>query len=260
MKKARTLFLLLVVLTTTLALLTASGCSSSIDDPPKTAVNYYTTVMNYKPFTNMPDITVEQVLKRYMDEPNGGYSGSNGEYSVVVGGTIPSLQQKVTFHFTVTNDPDDTTQCFIDIDSAKINDNELDFDSTVDYLYELFSAYNAGCEDLSQWQGSDQSASPRIDTQISAHDRQIVEGEGFEWVEPISVVGGKITGVIKNVSGSSKGATIEFVLYDESGYQISTAIDMTSSIGNGKSWKFEAAMMDFDNKVRTYELVALHTF
>lgn len=259
MKKARTLFSLLVVLATVLTLLTMSGCNSSAGDPPK-GTNYYQTVMIYKPFTNMADITVEQVLEKYMDEPGGTYSGTKGEYSVVVSGTITSLEQKVTFYFTVTDDPDDKTKCFIDIDSAKINDTELDSDSAADYLYELFCAYNAGCDDLSQWQGSEQNSSAGNDVSIPDNDRKIVEEAGFEWVEPISVVGGSITGVIKNVSGETKSATIEFVLYDESGYQVSTAVDMMTSISNGSSWKFEAAMMDFDNVVRTYELVALHTF
>lgn len=260
MKKARTLFSLLVILATVLTLLTMSGCNSSAGDPPKTTTNYYKTVMNYSPLTNMPDITVEQVLEKYMDEPGGTYSGTKGEYSVVVSGTITSLEQKVTFYFTVTDDPDDKTKCFIDIDSAKINDTELDSDSAADYLYELFCAYNAGCDDLSQWQGSEQNSSAGNDVSIPDNDRKIVEEAGFEWVEPITVENGDITGVIKNVSGETKSATIEFVLYDESGYQVSTAVDMMNSIGNGSSWKFEAAIMDFDNKVRTYELVALHTF
>lgn len=260
MKKTRTIFSLLVVFATILALLTMSGCNSSVGDPPKTTTNYYKTVMNYSPFTNMPDITLEQVLNKYMDEPGGSYGGNSGKYSVYINGTVTSLEQKVTFNFTVTDDPDDKTQCFINLDSAKINDNELDSGSAADYLYEMFSAYNAGCEDLSQWQGSEQSSSTGLETKIPEQYRQIVEEEGFEWVEPISVVGGNITGVIKNVSGSTKGATIEFVLYDESGYQVSTAVDMMTSIGNGSSWKFEAAMMDFDNIVRTYELVALHTY
>lgn len=260
MKKTRTIFSLLVVFATILALLTMSGCNSSVGDPPKTTTNYYKTVMNYSPFTNMPDITLEQVLNKYMDEPGGSYGGNSGKYSVYINGTVTSLEQKVTFNFTVTDDPDDKTQCFIDLDSAKINDNELDSGSAADYLYELFSAYNAGCEDLSQWQGSEQSSSTDNDSGISDVIRQIVEKEGFEWVEPLKVENSCITGVIRNVSGSTKSATIEFVLYDESGYQITTAVDMMNNIGNGNSWKFEAAIIDFDNKVRTYELVALHTF
>lgn len=256
MKKARTLFSLLVVLATVLTLLTMSGCNSSAGDPPK-GTNYYQTVMIYKPFTNMPDITVEQVLEKYMDEPGGTYSGTKGKYSVVVNGTIPSLEQKVTFNFTVTDDPDDKTKCFIDIDSAKINDNELDSDTAVDYLYELFSAYNAGCEDLSQWQGSEQGDYTDNDVSIPDNDRKIVEEAGFEWVEPITVENGDITGVIKNVSGETKSAGIHFNLYDESGYRVGSAFDVMSDIGNGSSWKFKASILDLNNEVRSYELTSL---
>ncbi|MDY4587579.1 MAG: FxLYD domain-containing protein [Oscillospiraceae bacterium] len=260
MKKARTLFSLLVVLATVFALLTVGGCSSSAGDPPKTTTDYYKTVMNYSPFSTMPDITYEMVLNKYMEKPGGSYSGNSGKYSVYINGTVTSLQQKVNIKFTVTDDPDDQTKCFIHLDYVKINDEELDPDTSLNYLYELCCAYNAGCDDLSQWEGSEQNSSTGNDVSIPDNDRKIVEEAGFEWVEPITVENGDITGVIKNVSGETKSATIEFVLYDESGYQVSTAVDMMNSIGNGSSWKFEAAIMDFDNKVRSYELVALHTF
>lgn len=261
MKKARTLFSLLVVLATVLTLLTMSGCNSSAGDPPK-GTNYYQTVMIYKPFTNMPDITVEQVLEKYMDEPGGTYSGTKGKYSVVVNGTVPSLEQKVTFNFTVTDDPDDKTKCFIDIDSAKINDNELDSDTAVDYLYELFSAYNAGCEDLSQWQGSEQEQSSSTNNEPGISDViiQMIEKEGFEWVEPLTVENGCITGVVRNVSGATKDASISFILYDKSGYQIDTTSDYMSNIKNGGSWKFEAMIYDLDNEVKTYELEYFKTY
>ena len=260
MKKARTLFSLLVVLATVFALLTVSGCNSSVGDPPKTATNYYKTVMNYSPFTNMPDITYEMVFNKYMDKPGGSYGGNSGKYSVYISGTVTSLQQKVEIKFTVTDDPDDKTKCFIDLDYVKINDNELDPDSSLNYLYELCCAYNAGCEDLSQWQGSEQNSSAGNDSGISDVIRQMIEKEGFEWVEPLNVENGCITGVVRNVSGATKSASISFILYDKSGYQIDTTSDYMSNIKNGGSWKFEAIIYDLDNKVKTYELDDFKTY
>lgn len=260
MKKACRILSLLVVLAAVLAMLAMSGCNSSIGDPPITTINYYKTVMNYSPFTDMPDITVEQVLNKYMDEPGGTYGGTNGKYTVDTGGTITSLNQEVRLKFTVTDDPEDKTTCYITLDKITLDDKELDSDASIDYMYELFSAYQAGCDDLSQWQGSGQDSSTGGDLDITEHERQIVEEAGFEWVEPITVEGKSITGVIKNVSGETKSANISFILYDESGYQIDTTLDSISNIKNGGSWKFEAVIFDLDNEVSSYELEYLHTY
>lgn len=253
MKHARKLLSMLVALATIFALLGLSGCSTNTTD-------YYETVLNLKQFTDMPDIEYRQVLNKYMDDLHGTYSGSDGNYTVTVKGNITSLQQEVVLKFSVSDDTEDSTKCVINSVTATINDNELDQNSTLDYMYQLFSAYQAGCDDLSQWQGSEQDSSTGGDMDITEHERQIVEEAGFEWVEPITVEGKSITGVIKNVSGETKSANISFILYDESGYQIDTTLDSISNIKNGGSWKFEAVIFDLDNEVRSYELDYLHTY
>lgn len=244
---------LLVALATIFALLGLSGCSTNTTD-------YYETVLNFRQFTDMPDIEYRQVLNKYMDGLHGTYSGSDGNYTVTVKGNITSLQQEVVLKFSVSDDTEDSTKCVINSVTATINDNELDQNSTLDYMYQIFSAYQAGCDDLSQWQGSGQDSSTGGDLDITEHERQIVEEAGFEWVEPITVEGKSITGVIKNVSGETKSANISFILYDESGYQIDTTLDSISNIKNGGSWKFEAVIFDLDNEVRSYELEYLHTY
>lgn len=253
MKHARKLLSILVALATIFALLGLSGCSTNTTD-------YYETVLNLKQFTDMPDIEYRQVLNKYMDDLHGTYSGSDGNYTVTVKGNITSLQQEVVLKFSVSDDTEDSTKCVINSVTATINDNELDQNSTLDYMYQIFSAYQAGCDDLSQWQGSEQDSSTGGDMDITEHERQIVEEAGFEWVEPITVEGKSITGVIKNVSGETKSANISFILYDESGYQIDTTLDSISNIKNGGSWKFEAVIFDLDNEVRSYELDYLHTY
>lgn len=253
MKHARKLLSMLVALATTFALLGLSGCSTNTTD-------YYETVLNFKQFTDMPDIEYRQVLNKYMDDLHGTYSGSDGNYTVTVKGNITSIQQEVVLKFSVSDDTEDSTKCVINSVTATINDNELDQNSTLDYMYQIFSAYQAGCDDLSQWQGSGQDSSTGGDLDITEHERQIVEEAGFEWVEPITVEGKSITGVIKNVSGETKSANISFILYDESGYQIDTTLDSISNIKNGGSWKFEAVIFDLDNEVRSYELDYLHTY
>ena len=221
---------LLVALATVLALLGLSGCSTNTTD-------YYETVLNFKQFTDMPDIEYRQVLNKYMDDLHGTYSGSDGNYTVTVKGNITSLQQEVVLKFSVSDDTEDSTK----------------------YMYQIFSAYQAGCDDLSQWQGSEQDSSTGGDMDIPEHDRQIVEEAGFEWVEPITVENGYITGVVRNVSGETKVGNIKFLLYDSTGCQISSAFDMLSDIADGNSWRFKAAIIDVDNSVSTYELISFTT-
>ena len=175
MKHARKLLSMLVALATIFALLGLSGCSTNTTD-------YYETVLNLKQFTDMPDIEYRQVLNKYMDDLHGTYSGSDGNYTVTVKGNITSLQQEVVLKFSVSDDTEDSTKCVINSVTATINDNELDQNSTLDYMYQIFSAYQAGCDDLSQWQGSAPESSTNNTNDITEQDRKIIEDAGFEYV------------------------------------------------------------------------------
>ena len=250
MKHARKLLSMLVALATIFALLGLSGCSTNTTD-------YYETVLNLKQFTDMPDIEYRQVLNKYMDDLHGTYSGSDGNYTVTVKGNITSLQQEVVLKFSVSDDTEDSTKCVINSVTATINDNELDQNSTLDYMYQIFSAYQAGCDDLSQWQGSAPESSTNNTNDITEQDRKIIEDAGFEWVEPITVKNSSITGVIRNVSGNVLSGSIQFNLYDESGYQLGEAYDTIDDIADGESWRFKATIMDVDNEVRSYKLISL---
>lgn len=250
MKHARKLLSMLVALATIFALLGLSGCSTNTTD-------YYETVLNLKQFTDMPDIEYRQVLNKYMDDLHGTYSGSDGNYTVTVKGNITSLQQEVVLKFSVSDDTEDSTKCVINSVTATINDNELDQNSTLDYMYQIFSAYQAGCDDLSQWQGSAPESSTNNTNDITEQDRKIIEDAGFEWVEPITVKDSSITGVIRNVSGNVLSGSIQFNLYDESGYQIGEAYDTIDDLADGESWRFKATIMDIDNEVRSYKLISL---
>lgn len=250
MKHARKLLSMLVALATIFALLGLSGCSTNTTD-------YYETVLNLKQFTDMPDIEYRQMLNKYMDDLHGTYSGSDGNYTVTVKGNITSLQQEVVLKFSVSDDTEDSTKCVINSVTATINDNELDQNSTLDYMYQIFSAYQAGCDDLSQWQGSAPESSTNNTNDITEQDRKIIEDAGFEWVEPITVKNSSITGVIRNVSGNVLSGSIQFNLYDESGYQLGEAYDTIADIADGESWRFKAAIIDVDNEVRSYKLISL---
>ena len=124
-------------------------------------------------------------------------------------------------------------------------------------MYQIFSAYQAGCDDLSQWQGSAPESSTNNTNDITEQDRKIIEDAGFEWVEPITVKNSSITGVIRNVSGNVLSGSIQFNLYDESGYQLGEAYDTIADIAYGESWRFKAAIIDVDNEVRSYKLISL---
>ena len=101
------------------------------------------------------------------------------------------------------------------------------------------------------------SALTRQANDITEQDRKIIEDAGFEWVEPITVKNSSITGVIRNVSGNVLSGSIQFNLYDESGYQLGEAYDTIADIADGESWRFKAAIIDVDNEVRSYKLISL---
>ena len=124
-------------------------------------------------------------------------------------------------------------------------------------MYQIFSAYQAGCDDLSQWQGSAPESSTNNTNDITEQDRKIIEDAGFEWVEPIPVKNSSITGVIRNVSGNVLSGSIQFNLYDESGYQLGEAYDTINDLADGESWRFRADIIDVDNEVRSYKLISL---
>ena len=124
-------------------------------------------------------------------------------------------------------------------------------------MYQIFSAYQAGCDDLSQWQGSPPESSTNNTNDITEQDRKIIEDAGFEWVEPITVKNSSITGVIRNVSGNVLSGSIQFNLYDESGYQLGEAYDTINDLADGESWRFRADIIDVDNEVRSYKLISL---
>ena len=124
-------------------------------------------------------------------------------------------------------------------------------------MYQIFSAYQAGCDDLSQWQCSAPESSTNNTNDITEQDRKIIEDAGFEWVEPITVKNSSITGVIRNVSGNVLSGSIQFNLYDESGYQLGEAYDTINDLADGESWRFRADIIDVDNEVRSYKLISL---
>lgn len=56
----------------------------------------------------------------------------------------------------------------------------------------------------------------------------------------------RITGLAKNVSGRNLSyASVEFSVYDESGYNIGTAVANVNNIAGGDTWRFEAVLLDF---------------
>ena len=91
--------------------------------------------------------------------------------------------------------------------------------------------------------------------------------DGFEWVEEPSgstryygstLVEVKITGVIKNTSGSTKSYVhIRFNLYDSNGYQIGQAIDTIRVLSVGSSWKFNAVPTTVLESVARFEFASL---
>jgi len=56
----------------------------------------------------------------------------------------------------------------------------------------------------------------------------------------------KIPGLAKNVSSKNFSyASVEFSVYDKSGYNIGTALANVNNIASGDTWRFEAVLIDF---------------
>lgn len=79
-------------------------------------------------------------------------------------------------------------------------------------------------------------------------DEYYIDGN-FEWVEFPNIrtdylygtaMSSYIEGVVRNISGSTKSPTITFILYDSNWNQVGTAVDITSHLADGATWKFSA--------------------
>jgi hypothetical protein len=84
----------------------------------------------------------------------------------------------------------------------------------------------------------------------------------FEWVEEptmrIFYGIGSIEGSIKNISNTTFSiVTIEFILYDSSGNQIDTAIDIINNFRAGNTWKFNAMIL---GDIASFEFVGVSAY
>lgn len=71
--------------------------------------------------------------------------------------------------------------------------------------------------------------------------------------------GSYIRGVIRNKSGKQLGAVrVDFALYDASGNNLDTAMDMFGPLGPGETWRYEALILD--NDAASFKLTAIEGF
>lgn len=68
-----------------------------------------------------------------------------------------------------------------------------------------------------------------------------------------------IKGVAVNTSGHDLSyASVEFSVYDASGNNLGTALANINNLGQGDSWRFEAALFDFPStRPDSYKLVEI---
>lgn len=71
--------------------------------------------------------------------------------------------------------------------------------------------------------------------------------------------GSYIRGVIRNKSGKQLGAVrVDFALYDASGNNLDTAMDMFGPLGPGETWRYKALILD--NDAASFKLTAIEGF
>ena len=70
---------------------------------------------------------------------------------------------------------------------------------------------------------------------------------------------GYVTGVIRNKSGKQLGAVrVDFALYDASGNNLNTAMDIFGPLESGETWRYKAGV--FDSQVASYKLVGVESY
>lgn len=214
------------------------GCSSG------GTTNYISTVQNHTLFVDCTGITLKDVTDSHIASSSWSHRYSNGVNYVKVSGTLEGYDQSFATEFSVYNDENDINTVYIYVDSMYIDGTAATDEEATNILYDMFNSYKNGYSSLYDWYAANDTTT---NTNTGNNIPQL--GYGFEWVEMPSVqtteYGGTIiTGVVKNMSGSTKTASITFCCYDEAGYQVDTPIAITSSLSNGKSWRFEAHITD----------------
>lgn len=244
------------------AALLLTGCSSSNGNVSGTAASTaqddqnITNIKEHSFFTDYPDLPFGEVVKKYVDSPKWTSSEDNGIVTVSVSGTAKGIDKQFTAVMTIQDDPEDPgNTSMIDLTKFQLGTVLCTTEETWDYLRDLYiNCYN-GVADLSQQYAAYEHAAAV--SQIPEHDRLIAEEAGYEWVEPITVEDSHITGVLRNVSGGTKSMpAINFTLYDSTNCQIGTAMDVTSNLLDGDSWRFSAYI--YDENTATYLLNSLN--
>lgn len=89
----------------------------------------------------------------------------------------------------------------------------------------------------------------------------VIVGEPKMRVEYNSYLGysAEISGVIKNNSfGLYDYVQVEFVVYDENGNNLGTALDNMNNLGAGETWRFNASLFSFPNaRPASFKLVEI---
>lgn len=255
MKNIKGFKVLALVMVIIVSLISFSGCSSSNSSVGSKSSNNssenITLLKEYELYSSsMPGITLGKVINRFVSSPTWNERTSGNTSYVTISGSIKDIANTFSMTISITDDPTDPDYVILDCDSIKLDGKSLTSEEIDYFSFNIFCACYDGYSDFSKWL-NDYALDEQPDDSPSGPEKE------FEWVEEPKITknmyGNRlIVGVIKNVSGSSKTVTIEFACYDSSGYQVGTAIDRVTSLGNGKSWKFEAGYVD--DSVVSFEL------
>lgn len=196
-----------------------------------------------------PDITVGDVMNKYLESQSWKSETANGSHYVTVSGRVKDLGSDVSFTMKLTDDSDDSTQVHYKLDTAVVNGEEAPSVLAADMLlFRFFVAYRDGYDSL-----SDLTNAANGDTGSDFSDTgsaELSEGADFEWVkrptdgEPTEYGFPTITGEIRNISGRTYHAYVYFDLFDNNGNLVETVDTAKFLLENGQTWEFSLIISD----------------
>lgn len=233
-----------------------SGCSSgsvgSISNAP--AKSTVSVVKSHSFCTDYPDTAFEDIINKFVDDPVWKSTAKNGADIITVSGTMKDVGKPLYIEVSVKDDPEDSGMYLLDVEYVEFgNLISTSVDDAWGYMLDFYDYYGAGAENLTEYN------TERMDWVMYLCPLE----EGYVWIDAPYLTKDEygnlaIAGVIMNESGKDKSAAINFIYYDNEGYQAGTAVDFIDSLKPGNKWKFSAALL-FAEEISKWEFESFTT-
>ncbi len=138
----KTLRLSALILMLLMAVTMLGGCSDGTD--------YIATAKAHAPFVDFPDITYEDVMDKYLDDPVWESGVTDGDNFAKVSGKIKGMNEDFALYIYIKVNSDGTAQISMDtimFQGELKNSTEI----VSQFVYAFFDAYDRGLDDMNQY-------------------------------------------------------------------------------------------------------------